>query len=121
MLCTLANGKYVGGAYKSAPLSLNNDGLIEVCQVNPISRLGFLRLMNTYKRGEHLEDNRFEKYLNYTRAKKIEVNAPEKIPVSVDGELIFEKNFTVEIVESAINFVVPQKLIEKIEILSAIN
>ena len=102
LLCTLANGKYVGGSYKSAPLSLNDDGLIEVCQVNPISRLGFLRLMNTYKRGEHIGDKRFEKYLNYTRAKKIEVTAPEEIPVSLDGELIFTNKFTVEIVNHAV-------------------
>lgn len=110
LLCTLANGKYVGGSYKSAPLSQNDDGLIEVCQVNPISRIGFLQLMNTYKRGEHIEDERFSKYLNYNRAKQVEVTAPKKIPVSVDGELIFSDNFKVEIVEKAINFVVPNKL-----------
>ena len=48
LLCTLANGKYVGGAYKSAPQSLNDDGLIEVCQVKPISRIVFLKLMKVY-------------------------------------------------------------------------
>ena len=68
--------------------------------------------MNTYKRGGHLEDKRFDKYLNYTRAEKIEVNAPAEIPVSVDGELVIVKNFTVEIVKSAVNFVAPQKLLE---------
>ena len=115
LLCTLANGRYVGGSYKSAPLSLNNDGLIEVCQVNPISRLTFLLLMNTYKRGGHLEDSRFEKYLNYTKAKTVEVSAPTEIPVSIDGELVNIKNFTVEIVPSAINFVAPQKLMENKE------
>ncbi len=115
LLCTLANGRYVGGSYKSAPLSLNNDGLIEVCQVNPISRLNFLMLMNTYKRGGHLEDKRFEKYLNYTKARSVEVLAPTEIPVSIDGELVNIKNFKVEIVESAVNFVVPQKITQNIE------
>ncbi len=113
LLCTLANGKYVGGAYKSAPLSLNNDGLIEVCHVNPISRIRFLTLMNTYKRGEHLRDKRFEKYVNYTKAEKIEVSAPREIPVSLDGELVYLKEFTVEIVPSAVNFVAPKRLTEK--------
>lgn len=110
LLCTLANGKYVGGSYKSAPLSLNNDGLIEVLMVNPISRFRFLTLMNAYKRGEHLEDSRFDKYLNYTKAKKIEITAPTEIPVSIDGELLYLKDFTVEIVESAVNFVAPAHL-----------
>ena len=111
LLCTLANGKYVGGSYKSSPLSHNDDGLIEVCQVNPISRMGFLKLMNTYKRGEHLEDVRFKKYLNYMRAKRVEVSAPREIPVSIDGELVTARKFTVEIVKSAVNFVVPRKLL----------
>ena len=115
LLCTLANGKYVGGSYKSAPLSRNDDGFIEVCQVNPISRIGFLTLMNTYKRGEHIGNKRFEKYLNYLRAKKVEVTAPKEIPVSLDGELVFTDNFTVEIVDRAVNFVVPKKIAEQNE------
>ena len=110
LLCTLANGKYVGGAYKSAPLSLNNDGLIEVLRVKPISRLRFLTLMNTYKRGGHLDDKRFKKYLNYTKAKKIKISAPKEIPVSLDGELVHLKDFTVEILPSAVSFVAPARL-----------
>ena len=117
LLCTLANGKYVGGTYKSAPLSLNNDGMIEVCRVSPVSRLKFLTLMNTYKRGGHFEDKRFDKYLNYTRAERIEVSAPKEIPVSIDGELVYLKDFTVEIVPLAVNFVVPSRLTEKEKVL----
>jgi len=113
LLCTLANGKYVGGSYKSAPLSLNDDGFIEVLAVNPISRLRFLTLMNTYKKGNHLEDRRFDKYLNYKKAKTVEVSSPSEIPVSIDGELVHLKDFTVEIVPSAVNFVAPDRLTEK--------
>lgn len=112
LLCTLANGKYVGGSYKCAPRSLNNDGLIEVCQANTVPRLKFLCLMNIYKRGGHLEDRRFKKYLNYMRARKIEVFSDKEIPVSIDGELVFTKDFTVEIEKSAINFAVPAKLLK---------
>lgn len=113
LLCTLANGKFVGGGYKSSPLSQNDDGLIEVCAVSPVSRFKFLTLMNTYKRGGHFEDKRFDKYVNYTRSKKIEVSAPYLIPVSIDGELVYLKEFTAEVVESAVNFAAPKRLVEK--------
>ena len=41
LLCTLANGQYVGGSFKCAPRAKTDDGLIEVCLVKPISRLRF--------------------------------------------------------------------------------
>ncbi|HOD01857.1 MAG TPA: diacylglycerol kinase family protein, partial [Clostridiales bacterium] len=39
LLCTLANGQYVGGSFKCAPKAKTDDGLIEVCLVKPISRI----------------------------------------------------------------------------------
>ena len=113
LLCTLCNGKYVGGSYKCAPLSNNNDGLIEMCYVKPVSRLKFLTLMNTYKKGKHLQDPRFSKHLIYKRVKKVEISSENGIYISIDGELEKIKECTVEIVPNAINFAVPQKLLEK--------
>jgi len=115
LLCTLSNGRYVGGSYKCAPKSLNDDGLIEVCHVNPLSRFTFLKLMNIYKRGEHLDNPKFEPYINYTKAKKIEIFGGDGFFISVDGELVDVKNCIVEVMEKAINFAVPKKLLKQKE------
>jgi diacylglycerol kinase (ATP) len=108
LLCTVTNGQYVGGSFRCAPRSLDNDGLLEVCLVRPISHFTFLRLMNHYKEGTHLGDPKFERILEYRRGKSIHVEAPEGFVYAFDGELIRQNDFTVEVVPDAIRFAVPE-------------
>lgn len=108
LLCTLANGQYVGGSFRCAPRSVNHDGLMEVCLVKPVSIFKFLSLMNYYKEGTHLSDPKFKNVLKYCRAAKVEVEAPENFVYSLDGELITQGRFTVETVHRAIRFAVPK-------------
>lgn len=110
LLCTLANGRYVGGAYKCAPRSNNSDGLIEVCHVSPVSRFKFLTLMGAYKKGTHLDDKRFENHVYYTQCKEIELSGGDDFCISMDGELVKVGKCKVEIIEKALNFAVPEKL-----------
>ncbi|MBQ7335199.1 MAG: YegS/Rv2252/BmrU family lipid kinase [Clostridia bacterium] len=107
LLCTVANGQYVGGAFRCAPRSLDNDGLLEVCVVKPVSHITFMKLIGGYTKGTHLEDPQFAKYCIYRRGKKIEIDAPEGFVYSFDGELIRQNHFTVEVVPQAIRFAVP--------------
>lgn len=115
LLCTVGNGKYVGGKYKCAPLSDNADGLMEICHVNPVSRLRFITLISAYEKGTHLSDARFEKYVNYARGTVVEVESVDgsKMHFSIDGELNFAKKFKVEILMHAVNFVVPKEIYNK--------
>lgn len=108
LLCTLANGQYVGGSFRCAPRSVNNDGLLEVCLVSPVSHFKFIRLMNDYKLGSHLSNPKFESVLKYCRGKKIEIEAPEGFVYSFDGELIPQNRFMVEVAHKAIRFAVPK-------------
>jgi len=108
LLCTVANGQYVGGSFRCAPRSLCNDGLLEVCVVKPVSIPTFLNLIDKYGKGTHLEDRRFDKYLIYRRAKTVRIEAPEGFIYSFDGELIENNEFDVEVVHRAIRFAVPE-------------
>ncbi len=107
MLCTVGNGQYVGGAFRCAPRSLNNDGKLDVCLVRPLSYLNFFRLIGYYAKGEHLSEPHFAKYLEYRRGERVEVSAPEGFLYSSDGELIRQNKFTVEVVPRAVRFAVP--------------
>ena len=111
LLCTIANGQYVGGSFRCAPRSLDNDGLLEVCLVKPLSHLTFISLIKVYTEGTHLDDPRFAKLLEYRRGKKIEIDAPEGFIYSFDGELIPQNHFTVEVVPNAIRFAVPKSAV----------
>ncbi len=108
LLCTIANGQYVGGSYRCAPRSLDNDGLLELCLVNPVSIITFLRIVGKYTEGTHLDNPKYRKYIHYCRAKSVHIEAPEGFLYSLDGELIPNGSFTVEVVPSAIRFAVPR-------------
>lgn len=107
LLCTIANGQYVGGSFRCAPRSVDNDGLLEVCLVKPVSYITFMRLISTYSKGAHLDDPRFEKYIQYRRAKSVRIEAPEDFVYSFDGELIPSPEFNVEVVPAVLRFAVP--------------
>lgn len=108
LLCTVANGQFVGGSFRCAPRSLDNDGFLEVCLVHPVSHVTFMKLIKAYTNGQHLDDPKFEKHIEYRRGKVIEVEAPEGFIYSLDGELYAENHFTAEVVHHAIRFAVPR-------------
>lgn len=104
LLCTVANGEYVGGSYRCAPRSRQNDGLAEICLVKPVSRLRFLTLMNAYKAGTHLEDPRFSGVIQYRQGKVIEVSGKPGMYVSLDGEIVEGSSFRVEVIRGGLRF-----------------
>ena len=109
LLCTIANGQYVGGSYRCAPRALTDDGLLEICVVKPISRARFISLIGPYSKGEHLDNSAFDDFIHYRRGKVIEVESPEsEFMYTLDGELEKRSRFKAEIVPSAIKFIVPE-------------
>ena len=108
LLCTVANGSYVGGSFRCAPRSDNRDGLLEVCLVSPLSLPSFLKLMGAYRRGEHLDDPRFSHCTWYRRGRKVEVISEQPgFGYTLDGELVESNHFTVEVMPGALRFAVP--------------
>ena len=67
----------------------------------------FVKLLTPYTNGEHLDCGKFDDIIEYRRAKKVEVEAPEGFAYSLDGEIIYENKFTIEIVPRALNFAPP--------------
>lgn len=107
LLCTLANGSYVGGSFYCAPRSVNNDGLIDVALFRPLSRFTFVKLLPVYTKGKHLDDPRFKKYFEYRRVKTVHITAPEGFSLTVDGEILDGTDFTVSVLPKALRFAVP--------------
>lgn len=106
-LCTVANGKYVGGSYKCAPKSKNDDGLLEVCLVKPLSRLRFPFLIKSYTEGTHLDNPKFKSLIVYRRAKQVIIEGGKNFCVSLDGEILEAERIIVDNIQQAIRFVAP--------------
>ena len=105
LLCSVANGKYAGSKYKCAPLSMNDDGYLDVCLFKSMSLLKFLTCVKSYERGEHLIVKKTEKKRVYVRGSEVRVFSKKQIGLCLDGEMIFGKEFTISVLHHKLNFI----------------
>lgn len=109
LLSTVANGKYVGGAYLCAPYSNNEDGLLEVSVIKPISLFKFISLIKPYKKGLHLENSKLKKIIKYRRVKKVIIEAKEGFKICLDGEIYTGNYFEIENMQQVLRFLKPKE------------
>ena len=113
LLCTVANGTYIGGSYMCAPRADNEDGLLELCYVKAVSIPRFLKLIGYYKRGEHLEAEALAPYIIYKRVSKVEVESPDKgFGYALDGEMHPAERFSLSVAPKALRFAIPKAAVE---------
>ena len=108
LLCTIANGQFVGGSYRCAPRSRNDDGLLDVCLIVPISLFKFLEIFRHYRLGNHLNMPEYKPFIYYKRAKSVHIKATPNFVYSLDGEIMRAEEFTAEVVPAATRFIVPK-------------
>ena len=107
LLCTLANNHYVGGEFCCAPRAVNDDGLIDLCMVRPITLLRFAKLIPLYAKGLHLDSPKCSKVMKYRRVRHVEVHSEKDTEICLDGEMLPGRDFVVDIVPKAINLIIP--------------
>ncbi|HNX15178.1 MAG TPA: diacylglycerol kinase family lipid kinase [Oscillospiraceae bacterium] len=107
MLIAIANGQYYGGGYKAAPLAKIDDGQLDVCLVNKVSRGKVLRLIGKYKAGKHLAHPAFKGLLTYQNAGEIDIYSQEPLRICIDGDVFTEKAVRIGLSPFKLNFVVP--------------
>jgi len=112
LLSLFANGGFCGGGFFSAPKAVLQDGLMDVCLVQYISRLRFVSLVGKYKKGTHLEMKHHESIFEYFKCKDLELTFSAPQQICVDGELETCDSLHLSVVPNAIRFVVPGLTVE---------
>ncbi|MBQ9511366.1 MAG: diacylglycerol kinase family lipid kinase [Clostridia bacterium] len=107
-LVAFGNGSIYGGGYKAAPYASIDDGLIDACSVDKVSRGQFLSLVGKYKAGLHADPEKKIDVVNYRKCKKIHFKADEPVGVCFDGEIEDYDEFDIEIIPGAMPFIVPR-------------
>ena len=107
LLLSVANGQYAGGGYHCAPRAINDDGLLEVMAVKPMSIPRFAQLIKYYKNGELLDREELRPLLSYRRGKHITIDPLADSYVATDGEIVPGCHFDVLCLQRAINVVLP--------------
>ena len=108
LLCTLSNGQYVGGNYKCAPLSKNDDGLVEVNLFKKMSLLRFVRLIDDYSKGTHIHRPEAKQVMQYRQGTVVEMASPKAFYLCIDGEMLHSNHFRVQNLQHAVTFVSPR-------------
>ena len=109
LLCTLGNGRWVGGKYQCSPKSQNDDGLIEVTLMHTMSIFTLLGVINPYSKGTFHNLSNIKKLMQYRRGTQVEISAPKPFWVCIDGEMILNDHYTIQNLPQAITFVSPRK------------
>lgn len=106
-LTAIGNGKFCDGGYCAAPKAKMDDGILDICSINKISRLTLLKLISSYKKGTYLENPRAKNAFNHKRVSKFRMEFKTPVPICTDGEIKGSKTINFEVVKNAFNFVVP--------------
>jgi len=105
VLIVANNGISYGGGFKITPKARNDDGLLNVCLIDELPAWKVIPRLPFVIIGKH----EWMKYAHTYRAKKIIVRTEEEIlPAQLDGELMVDNNFLIEIVPKALKVIVPK-------------
>jgi diacylglycerol kinase (ATP) len=99
----VANGQYHGGAMWLAPGAQPDDGLFDVLLIGDVTKLDFVPTAPKIYRGTHLSHPKVE----LVRARVAVVDAPERLPIELDGEQVGTTPARFEVVPAALRVRVP--------------
>ena len=99
----VANGRYLGGGMKMVPEADPDDGLLDVLLIGDLTKRDLLLTMPKTYRGKHLPHPK----ATLLRGTTVEIDAPEPLPVELDGEQPGTTPVRFEIVPRALRLRVP--------------
>ena len=107
-LTAIGNGRFCGGGFMAAPRAFLQDGMLDICAIDKVSRLDFIRLVGSYQKGTHLENKHAMKFIKYKQASHFKMEFDKELSVCNDGEIIYAKEIDFTVVPKAFHFVVPK-------------
>lgn len=100
-LVAIGNNKYCGGGIKMLPKADIQDGYLDICIVKNTTLIQKLIYLPKLVKGEH-EDI---KVVDIFKGKKITISSSKKLPVSIDGEIVYTKGFIAKISEKTLSII----------------
>jgi YegS/Rv2252/BmrU family lipid kinase len=99
----VANGQYHGGAMWLAPEAQPDDGLFDVILIGDITKRDFMTTAPKIYKGTYLSHPKVE----LLRSSTVAVDAPERLPIELDGEQVGTTPVRFEVVPGALRVRVP--------------
>ncbi|HTO25247.1 MAG TPA: diacylglycerol kinase family protein [Gaiellaceae bacterium] len=101
----VANGQYHGGGMWLAPDASWSDGLFDVLLIGDITKRDFVTTAPKIYKGTHLAHPKVE----LVRSRVVSVDAPERLPIELDGEQLGTTPVRFEVAPAAVRVRIPKR------------
>ena len=106
----VCNARYYGGGYKIGPNALLDDGLLDVYIVDDMSKLKMAKLLLGMKKGKHEKDS----LVKVIKTRKVYINTYKDVKCNIDGDILTDRIFDIEVIPKGIKIYYDQELIDDI-------
>jgi diacylglycerol kinase (ATP) len=99
----VANGQWHGGAMRLAPEALPDDGVFDIVLIGDVTKRDFITTSPKLYKGTYLAHPK----IDLLRSSAVGVDAPERLPIELDGEQVGTTPARFEVVPAALRVRVP--------------
>jgi YegS/Rv2252/BmrU family lipid kinase len=103
LIVAVTIGKTYGGGFSITPDALPDDGLFDVCMIDPLSLPQALIRLPFVIIGRHTR----MKPVHMSRHSSLVIDCDRALPAQIDGEVLLERHYDLSILPSAIEYIVP--------------
>jgi YegS/Rv2252/BmrU family lipid kinase len=97
-------GPTYGGGFFITPDAVADDGLLEICMIDPLSLPEALVRLPFVVMGKHTK----MKPVHMARRRSVIIESDDPMPAQIDGEVLVERRFEVAVLPSAVEYLVPR-------------
>jgi len=105
LILAATNGPTYGGGFFICPDAIPDDGLFDVCMIDPLSLPGALARLPFVIAGKHTK----MKPVHMSRHTSFVLESANAVPAQIDGEVLLEKRYEISILPGAVECVVPRR------------
>lgn len=98
-------GRTYGGGFLITPDAIPDDGLLDVCMIDPMRLSEALARLPFVVFGKHTH----MRPVHMSRHSSIVIECESPVPAQIDGEVLLEQRYEIDILPSAIECVVPRR------------
>ena len=109
----ICNGRYYGGGFMPVGDAEPDDGVLDMLVVPKVSRVTFARLVGDYAKGRYRDH---PELIRDYHGQAITYSSEEEIVTVVDGEVMRDRRFTVQLDPRKVNFFYPEYLDYRVEV-----
>lgn len=105
LIMAATNGPTYGGGFKICPEAVPDDGLFEVCMIDPLKLHEALWRLPFVIAGKHTK----MRVVHMSRHSSIVIEGTDPLPAQIDGEVLLERRYEISMLPGAITCIVPKE------------